>query len=81
MNLNLNIEELVLAGVDKGEETAVLAALEAELTRLFSEAPFSNRQLSIVNRQLPMNITAMPGATPEAIGQQIGRAIYRAAWS
>ena len=78
MNLKLHIEELVLEGIEAGAETAVLAALEAELARLFSETPQANRQLSIVNRQWPMQVTVAPGATPEAIGQQIGGAIFGA---
>jgi hypothetical protein len=78
VNLKLQIEELVLDGIEAGAETAVLAALEAELTRLFSETPLSNRQSSIVNRQWPINLTAPPAATPEAIGQQIGQAIFGA---
>lgn len=78
MNLKLTIEELVLEGLEAGAETAVLAALEAELTRLFGEAPPSNRQSSSVNRQLPISLTVAPDAEPAAIGQQIGQAIFGA---
>jgi len=75
VKVKLTIEELVLRGLAQGEETAVLAALEVELARLFGEA---NPHWSQVDGQQPISLTVAPDAEPAAIGQQIGQAIFGA---
>lgn len=76
MSLNVNIEELVLEGLTAGQETAVLAALEAELARLFGETLPTNHPVADPIAVPP--ITVAPNAEPYAIAQQIGQAIYGA---
>jgi len=73
VNLKLTIEELVLQGLAQGEETAVLAALEAELARLFGDAPPAGLKAGPL--ALPP-ITVAPHAAATAVGQQIGQMIY-----
>jgi len=75
VNLNVKIEELVLEGVEDGQEAAVLAALRAELTRLFNESSLSN---PAAGRLALPTITVAATTEPATIGQHIGQVIYGA---
>lgn len=78
-SVNVHIERLVLEGLPLGthEGPLVQAAIEAELGRLFGERAFGGRGQRDGNVPL---VRAEPlvlaGGGGEALGTQIGKAIY-----
>lgn len=76
--VELRIDELVLRGYAPGTRWRVGAAVEAELRRLLAEGglPPALAGGGRVERLDGGACRAAPGATPEAAGAQIARAIY-----
>jgi hypothetical protein len=77
--LNLHIDELVLHNVAPGDRYVIAAALEQELTRLFTAegVPPELAQSGAAARLDGGSFAVAPGATPHAIGVQVARAIHR----
>ena len=80
MNVNLNIERLVLEGcsLQPGEHVLVRAAVERELTRLFTERGVSPQLLSggAVPRLDAGEMRLAGGESPRQVGTQIARTLY-----
>jgi len=80
MTYRIQIERLVLDGlpVSRAQGPLVQAAVEAELSRLFTAGSLSPELLS--GGAFPsLSAGAMPvavGDTPSALGQRIARAVY-----
>jgi len=81
-NVSVHIEELVLHGVAPGDRHRVAAALQAEMTRLFTAAgaPAALLRSTAVPRLDGGAIPAAPSSRPEVVGTQVAGAIY-GAWS
>ena len=78
MNLDLHIEELILHNFPSHQRHLVGAAIEQELTRLFTEqgvpsAWAKGAELGQIDGGA-FNVAA--NATPKAIGSQVAQAIY-----
>lgn len=67
------IDELVLHGFDPADRYAIGEALSAELEHLIGSADFHARNSDSINAG---SISIQPGADPEAIGKQAGRAVF-----
>lgn len=80
MNVNLNIERLVLEGFQlrPGEHLLVRAAVERELSRLFTERGVSPQLLSggAMPRLDAGDMRLNGGETPRQVGTQIARTLY-----
>ena len=77
-NIELHIEELVLHGFLPGNRHHIAAAVEAELTRLFTEQGIPPA-LSAGTAVPSVDAGAFhmaPGAKPAAVGQQIAGSVY-----
>jgi len=77
-NLQLHIEELVLHGFAMGDRHAISAALQQELTRLFTEQGIPPN-LSQGGRVPQLNggtVAIAPGTRPELVGSQIAQSLY-----
>jgi hypothetical protein len=76
-NLELNIEQLQLPDLPYGQRIAVAAALEQELTRLWSEqgAPAGLLGDSLALSFAHIEVSA--GAPPEVMGAQAAQALYQ----
>lgn len=91
--LDLRIDELVLHGFRPGDRYAIAAALEQELTRLFSEqgvppglaegrgrtvgGPETTGEAGNIFRLDAGSFDMPHDATPDAIGIQVARTIHR----
>jgi hypothetical protein len=77
-NLNLQIDQLVLHGFPVGDRHHIQAAIQQELTRLFTEqgVPPSLTQGGGVNQVNGGSFEMTVGAKADAIGTQIARSIY-----
>jgi hypothetical protein len=80
MTYNLRIDSLVLDGLDlsRSEAPLVRAAVEAELSRLFTERDHSEGFRSSESlASLPAGpITRRSGEAPASLGRKIARAVY-----
>jgi hypothetical protein len=78
VNLELHIAELVLRGFEPGDRYRIGEAVERELTRLFVEqgTPPSLSQRGEVARLDSGAFEVKPGSGAEAIGVQVGQAVY-----
>jgi hypothetical protein len=79
MNINLQIERLILEGIDFSprQRRQLQAVVESELSRLFTEKGIPpNWQKGGNIPQLPINLTATTPQNPNQIGQQIAQTIY-----
>lgn len=81
MNINLHIERLVLDGIPLGPGQRLLlqVAVEAELTRLLENSGLSDALQSggALYSVRTAGIQLANNATPERVGEQIARAVYR----
>ncbi len=78
-SLNLNIDRLTLHGFSPSARHRIGAAMETELTRLFTEEgiPPSLTQDSVINQLDGGNLEIAARTPPRIIGIRIARAIYR----
>jgi hypothetical protein len=78
-NIRVEIEALVLSGFEKRQARRIAAALESELSRLLQEegAPGAWASSQEVAQLEVEPIQISPRQSPEAIGAQAARAIYR----
>ena len=78
MNLELHIEELILHGFAVNDRYTISAAMQQELSRLFTEhgVPRSLSQNSAIPQLDGGTIQTTPMMQPEAIGVQIAQSIY-----
>lgn len=79
MNINIQIERLILEGVSipRSQHSQLQAAVEAELSRLFSENGLPpNLKNGGTIRQLPANINVTQTSDPTQMGQEIAQSIY-----
>jgi hypothetical protein len=77
-NLNLHIDQLVLHGFAAGDRHSISAAIQQELTRLFTEqgVPRSLTQTSDLPQLNGGEIQITPRMQPSAIGVQIAQSLY-----
>lgn len=77
-NIELQIEELVLHGFAPGDRYRIGEAVEREMTRLFAEqgTPPSLPQRGEIARLNGGAFEVKPGSGAEAIGVQVGQAVY-----
>jgi hypothetical protein len=77
-NIELHIEELVLSGFAPGDRYRIGEAVEHELTRLLDEqgTPPSLAQRSDIARLDGGAFEVTTGSGAEAIGVQVGQAVY-----
>lgn len=78
MRIELHIEELVLEGLPSRDRDRIGAAVESALARLLEERGLPP---SLARGESSAEINAgdidiQPGATPEAIGEQIAQVLY-----
>ena len=80
MHLNLNIERIILEGVDlpRSQRSRLQAAVSTELSRLLTEngLPTSLQKGGAVS-SLPATVSAPKGMSPEQMGTEIAQSIYR----
>ena len=85
MNITIEIEHLILDGIDiaPGERPALQAALERELGRLVAgdllagaSAPGGLKQSGTAPNVRGGDVRLAPGGTPAQWGRQIARAVY-----
>lgn len=80
MSINMNIERLVLDGIEipPHQRPALQAAVECELASLLVENGIARRWGSggAVPRLSADTIQLQEGATPEELGRQIAQSIY-----
>ena len=79
MHLNLNIERIILEGVDlpRSQRSRLQTAVSTELSRLLTEngLPTSwQRGGSIPS--IPATVSATKGMSPEQMGTEIAQSIY-----
>jgi hypothetical protein len=76
-HLELSIDELILPDLLPTQRERVVAAIEAELARLWAERglPLGVRVASPLNLNAA-TVEAAAGARPEAIGVQVAQSIY-----
>jgi hypothetical protein len=77
-NLELHIEQLVLHGFPPGDRYRISAAVEAELTRLFTEqgVPPSLAKYADSAQVNAGTFNILPGSKAETIGTQVAEALY-----
>jgi hypothetical protein len=79
LNINIQIERLILEGVSlpRSQRSLLQAAVEAELSRLFSVngLPPSLQNGGTIPK-LPANINVTKTIDPTQMGQQIAQSIY-----
>jgi hypothetical protein len=77
--VNIHIEELILHGYDPLLRGQIAAAVERELARLVGEQgpPFRLTSNGDLGRQDAGAFDAPAGASPEAVGTHVARALYR----
>ncbi len=77
-NVRLHIDGIVLHGFERVDRTRVRAALEGELSRLFSDEGGSAGlgRLRSTPRLDTAPLRAAPDATPETLGLQLAQTIY-----
>lgn len=75
--IHLHIEHLVLRGFRHGEQHAIAAGLQQELTRLLAD-PLAARSLAglgDLSRLQVGRVSMAPGAKPQRVGVQVAQAI------
>jgi hypothetical protein len=79
MNINLQIEKLILEGVDLSprQRRQLQAAVETELSRLCTEngIPHSLQNSSTIPK-MPANLNITNNSNPSLMGEQIAQSIY-----
>jgi hypothetical protein len=75
--LDLRIDELVLHGFAPGDRYAIAASLERELSRLYAEDGVPPSLGGDRFRRDAGAFEVPHGATPDAVGIQVARAIHR----
>ncbi|MBW4686853.1 MAG: hypothetical protein KME40_17540 [Komarekiella atlantica HA4396-MV6] len=76
-NLELHIEELILHGFPASDRHRIGAAVQQELTRLFTQGiPPSLSQGGAIAQLNGSIFEITPGTQPEIIGVQIAQSIY-----
>jgi len=78
--VKLHIEELLLHGFAAADRRGIAHALQADLTRLISEAQWHGPHNSApidVERLRPLSVRLKPGATPQSVGSEVARALFR----
>ena len=78
-NIELHIEKLVLSGFAPGDRYRIGAAVERELTRLFTERglPPALARGSAAARIEGGAFDVVSGSRPDQIGVQVAQAVYR----
>ena len=79
MNINLQIEKLILEGVDLSprQRRQLQAAVEAELSRLCTENGLPpSLQNSGTIPKMPANLNITNNSNPNQMGEQIAQSIY-----
>ena len=79
MNIELHVDTLVLRGIGRGQEQAIRAAMERELTRLL-ESHLATGSLQQQRAQYRLDagaISVKPTANAESIGVQLAGSVYR----
>jgi hypothetical protein len=78
-SLELHIEELILHDFPPDKRWVIAAAIEQELTRLFTEqgVPAMLAQGGAIPRLDGVSFEVGTGEMPAAIGRQVAQAIYR----
>lgn len=79
MNINIQIERLILEGVDvsPSQRVRLQAAIEAELSRLVTVNGLpSHLQAGGTIPKLPANLSLTNTTNPMQLGQEIAQAIY-----
>jgi len=80
MNIKLYIDRLILGGlpIERSQAPQIQAAMETELTRLFTESDFtSSLQSSMAMPSLHAKAIQLSVTnTPKQMGNQIARSIY-----
>jgi hypothetical protein len=78
MNVRLRIDELVLDGFPAGDRYRIAAAVEAELSRLFTDQGVPSNLVSggAVPALDAGSFDVMPDAMPDRIGAQVAQAVY-----
>ena len=80
MNINLQIERIILDGIDipRSLRPRLQAALETELSRLLSENGLPlHLQSGGAIPDLPATVNVTKGAKPEEMGMQIAQSVYK----
>ena len=77
-SIELHIEELVLQGMPAGDRQRIGAVVQRELTRMLAErgmppAVASGAEIESLSGQ---SFELARGASPDAIGVQVARAVY-----
>jgi hypothetical protein len=77
--ISIDIDELVLVGIDPGDRGAVAAAVERELARRLSatELPAafgSTTEISLIDAG---ELTAPSGASPAVLGTSIAQSVHQ----
>lgn len=75
-SIELNIESLVVTGMSVNAAHRMSQALQHELTSLLTDGGISET-IAIANLTITSDIAPTSDASPEAIGMQIARAIYK----
>jgi hypothetical protein len=77
-NLEFHIEELVLHGFEGNDRSLISAAVQQELTRLFTErgVPRSFSQGGTINQINGGSFEMATGTRADVIGTQIAQSIY-----
>jgi hypothetical protein len=78
-DIELHIEELVLHGFRPADRYRIVAAVERELARFFSEQDIPPALL-VGGASAHIDAGAFqlqPGAKPDAIGEQLARSLYK----
>ena len=78
MNVRLRIEELMLDGFPPGDRYRIAAAVEAELTRLFTDrgVPPDLASGAAIPALDGGSFDVSPDARPDRIGAQVAQAVY-----
>ncbi|HZF09069.1 MAG TPA: hypothetical protein VFE33_09790 [Thermoanaerobaculia bacterium] len=78
MKIDLHIEELILDGFPPGDRHRIGAAVERELTRLFTERglPPGLARGSETAQIDGGSFEAKPGGRAEGVGGQVAKAVY-----
>ena len=78
MNIELHLEELVLDGFATTDRYRISAALQAEMSRLFTErgVPASLAHGGSIAMLRAEGLDVSPSASADRIGKQVARALY-----
>jgi hypothetical protein len=77
MNIELHIDTLVLRGIGRGQEQAIRAAMERELTVLLASDATAALRPANLHQLVVGSVQVNPRADAAAIGAQLAGSIYR----